>query len=715
MPETSVKTEKSSSNGKSKKEHSSNGKSSKNGDVSKTKIKAEPTTNGSSNGTKSSSSKSVAVKAEARTPTKKEVKKEPKSTPDSKTNGKKRKNDQVTGTPSTQESPKKRKKKEEEEEEVWRWWEEKKYADGRKWTTLEHKGPLFDDPYVPLPADVKFYYNNEHVKLSTDAEEVMGFYARMIDHDYTKKEQFNTNFFNDWRKYMTEKERNLIKDLSKCNFIEVDAYYKKLSEERKNKTKEEKKALKDANLEVKKEFGFCMWDGHKQPIGNYKIEPPGLFRGRGEHPKMGMVKKRIMPEDVIINCSKESKIPEPPAGHKWKEVRHDNQVAWLCAWTENIQGNGKYVMLNAASRVKGERDWQKYEKARKLHRYIDKLRIDYTEDWKSKEMKVRQRAVAIYFIDKLALRAGNEKDEDEADTVGCCSLRVEHIKLHKSVEGVGENVVEFDFLGKDSIRYNNSVSVDKRVYKNLILFMENKNPEDELFDRLNTSILNTYLNEVMDGLSAKVFRTYNASRTLQDQLDKTTNAKDNINEKLLAYNRSNRAVAILCNHQRAVPKTFEKSMENMKEKLQAKRDQISEAEKELKKTKSDMKNLKTVAAKKKYEVKQKQLEKLKEGLKRLEMQVTDKDENKDIALGTSKLNYLDPRISIGWCKKWNVPIEKIYSKTQREKFRWAIDMTQPDYHFFNYEGDIKLRDLGDDEGEANSTQNDDTQNDEDED
>ena len=74
--------------------------------------------------------------------------------------------------------------------------------------------------------------------------------------------------------------------------------------------------------------------------------------------------------------------------------------------------------------------------------------------------------------------------------------------------------------------------------------------------------------------------------------------KDNVNEKLLAYNRSNRAVAILCNHQRAVPKTFEKSMENMKEKLQTKKDQIAEAEKELKKAKSDLKNLKTVAAEK---------------------------------------------------------------------------------------------------------------------
>jgi hypothetical protein len=35
-----------------------------------------------------------------------------------------------------------------------------------------------------------------------------------------------------------------------------------------------------------------------------------------------------------------------------------------------------------------------------------------------------QMAVAVYFLDKLALRAGHEKDDDEADTVGCCTLKV---------------------------------------------------------------------------------------------------------------------------------------------------------------------------------------------------------------------------------------------------------------------------------------------------
>jgi DNA topoisomerase-1 len=48
------------------------------------------------------------------------------------------------------------------------------------------------------------------------------------------------------------------------------------------------------------------------------------------------------------------------------------------------------------------------------------------------------------------------------------------------------------------------------------------------------------------------------------------------------------------------------------------------------------------------EKRKKALEKLREQLAKLELQATDKEENKEIALGTSKLNYLDPRISVAW-------------------------------------------------------------------
>jgi DNA topoisomerase-1 len=99
-------------------------------------------------------------------------------------------------------------------------------------------------------------------------------------------------------------------------------------------------------------------------------------------------------------------------------------------------------------------------------------------------MQDRQRATAMYFIDKLALRAGNEKGEDEADTVGCCSLRCEHVTLEPP-----SNLV-FDFLGKDSIRYYNTVEVEPQVFKNIRIFKDNKNDDDALFDRVTVGCHN---------------------------------------------------------------------------------------------------------------------------------------------------------------------------------------------------------------------------------
>lgn len=51
--------------------------------------------------------------------------------------------------------------------------------------------------------------------------------------------------------------------------------------------------------------------------------------------------------------------------------------------------------------LQGEKDWQKYETARRLKKCVERIRAQYREDWKSKEMRIRQRAVALYFIDKV--------------------------------------------------------------------------------------------------------------------------------------------------------------------------------------------------------------------------------------------------------------------------------------------------------------------------
>ena len=92
------------------------------------------------------------------------------------------------------------------------------------------------------------------------------------------------------------------------------------------------------------------------------------------------------------------------------------------------------------------------------------------------------------------------------------------------------------------------------VVKNFKAFCDKKGPKDDIFESLNPSILNKHLSGLMDGLSAKVFRTYNASKTLQDELAKkealgnwsTLTEQDKIDE----YNAANRIVAVLCNHQK---------------------------------------------------------------------------------------------------------------------------------------------------------------------
>ena len=569
--------------------------------------------------------------------------------------------------------------KEKKPVEKWKWWEEsnqEKLPEGIRWKFLEHKGPVFAPAYVPLPSNIRMNYNGTPLKLSEKAEEVMTFYAKMLNEDYVTKEVFNRNFFHDWRNEMTSDERKTITDLRKCDFTQVHKHFLLQSKLRKERSKEEKQAEKknEKNFE---EYRFCSWDHHKEKIRNFKLEPPGLFKGRGEHPRMGKLKKRILPEDVTINCSKSSVIPTPPAGHRWKEVRHDDTVTWLVTWTENIQGHNKYIMLNPNSRIKAEKDFEKYEIARKLKDKVKEIRDNYDTDLKNPKMMIRQRAVALYLIDTLALRVGNEKFGDSADTVGCCSLRCEHITLHKHLDG-SNYVVEFDFLGKDSIRYYKKVAVKKKVFRNLISFMENKQGQEKLFNKLTTIGLNYYLKDLMPGLTAKTFRTYNASITLQSQL-KLMSAKfgkdESVENKMLCYNRANRSAAVLCNHQRATHNSAQ-----MDDKINKKQDDIQECTMEVKRAKADFKARKSDDKRNQYEAQKRKLERLKEQLQMLKNEQYDKE----ISLETSKMNYLDPRITVAWCKKYKVPIEKCYNKTQRDKFEWAVAMVEGEDNDFEF-------------------------------
>jgi len=528
-----------------------------------------------------------------------------------------------------------------------------------------------------------------------------------LETDHVKKADFRKNFFEEFQGVLDKNQKKIIKTLEKCDFSLINEHLKTKKESRKSRTKEEKDKEAKEKKVVQDKYGFAMVDGHKQKVGNYNIEPPGLFLGRGAHPKTGKLKARIYPSDVTINIGEDEKVPPSPIpGHDWKEVVHNNSVTWLAFWRESVNGGFKYVWLAPSSKIKGIADRKKFETARELKKAIGKIRKDYKANWKSDDNHTKQLGVALYLIDFLALRVGNEKGDDQADTVGCCSLRIEHIKFDPK-----NNTITLDFLGKDSMRYFNTVEINPAAYKALSEIAKGKKKGESLFDDLTVTQLNNHLKKQMSGLSAKVFRTYNASITLQNELAKMTDEYQTVEEKILFYNRCNREVAILCNHQKAPPKNLAEVLGKIDDRIleladlrdlcriklgktpESKQKDIKSREEErLKKliataiekkdkeagttdkevsedTKASFSRSRSIPDDK--DKIKKKIEKYEEQIKKLEIQKTGKDELKTVALGTSKINYLDPRITVSWCKKVGVPVEKIFSKSLRDKFPWS--------------------------------------------
>ncbi|CAJ1023523.1 Eukaryotic DNA topoisomerase I, DNA binding [Leishmania shawi] len=464
---------------------------------------------------------------------------------------------------------------EENNEEDLNWWEQENLRIAmkgeRRWETLSHNGVLFPPEYEPH--GISIFYDGREFKMTPEEEEVATMFAVMKEHDYYRMEAFRRNFFESWREIL-DKRQHPIRRLELCDFEPIYQWYLVEREKKLNRTKEEKKSIKEKQDMDAEPYRYCMWDGRREQVANFRVEPPGLFRGRGKHPLMGKLKARVQPEGITINIGETAEVPVPPAGHKWGAVQHDHTVTWLAMWRDSVVGNAKYVMLAASSSVKGQSDMMKFEKARKLKDKVDDIRASYMEDFKSNDVHVAQRAVAMYFIDRLALRVGNEKGEDEADTVGCCSLRVEHIQL------MSDNIVRFDFLGKDSIRYQNDVAVLPEVYALLQRFTRRKSPGTDIFDQLNPTQLNDHLKSFMNGLSAKVFRTYNASITLDKWFkEKPVDSKWSIADKLAYFNKANTEVAILCNHQKAISKNFKLQMMQLTTKSEYTRKMIELLEK----------------------------------------------------------------------------------------------------------------------------------------
>jgi len=542
----------------------------------------------------------------------------------------------------------------------------------KKWKEFKHNGVYFPPDYIPH--NIPIIYNNEKIYLNPLAEEYATLYSKYIDSEYVKNNTFNKNFWTDWKK--TLEKSTPIKLLNECDFSLIIKYLNKQKEIKSSRSKEDKKKIKEENDKLVEKYKFATIDGNTEPVGNFRIEPPGIFLGRGCHPLMGKIKKRIQPEDIILNLSKDAEIPKPPDGHQWKEIVHVNDNWWLASWKDNITGKTKYVWLADSSSYKSASDMHKFELARSLKKKITNIRNNNDTNLQSRDMKTKQLATALYIIDKLALRVGNEKGKDAADTVGVSSLRVEHIEL------LDDNKIKLDFLGKDSVRYVNKFTVSELIYNNLKLLVNNKNLKDQIFDLASPDSINKYLQSFMKKLTSKVFRTFNASflfqKELNDIFSKFENYKKNDKSQLIKneINIANKKVALLCNHQKAVSKNFNEQLKKFDDKI----NEQNNKKKILKLEVNNMHDLNTKTSKKAIKTKNKKIGIINLKIKKLKILKESKIELKNVALGTSKINYIDPRIIVAFLKKNNMTMDTIFNTTLANKFQWAMSVDK-DWEF----------------------------------
>ncbi len=507
-----------------------------------------------------------------------------------------------------------------------------------KWKTLEHNGVVFPPEYEPRGLRARI--GGKRVELSPLAEEMAFAWAKKIGTPYVEDPVFCENFLKDFSPHLPEEHRGVrIEEIDFVEFLRVieEEKKRKLDKEYRKRLARERKEKREA---LKERHGWAELDGERTEAGNYVIEPSGIFMGRGKHPLRGRWKPRVLPREVTLNLGRDAPVPEG----EWKIV-HNRNSTWLASWVEELTKTRKYVWLADVSPIKQKADKAKYDEAARLGPNIERVRKHIVKGLGRRRVRERKVATVCYLVDRLLMRVGDEKDENEADTVGASTLRVEHIAFDD--EGV-----HFDFLGKDSVRWRKSIpDPHPKALENLKRFVAGKAPGDEVFDGVGSTDVNDFFGRAMKGLTAKVFRTYFATRFVEDYLREHDGFPEGTTEFLKVYHAkmANARAAEECNHQRTPPKTWESSLEK-------KRARLKKAKKK---------------AKKKAAGTKKESARLKARREKIERQIDLHVKTKELNLGTALRNYIDPRIFKSWADHVGLDWKKIYTQSLQRKFLWA--------------------------------------------
>jgi len=585
---------------------------------------------------------------------------------------------------------------------------------------LHHNGVLVPPRYEGVGLAIKV--GSREIMMTPEQEEMAMAWAKKVGTPYVEDPVFASNFHQDFSaKLGIEVEPGDVDFSDVLRVVEEERAYKAgLTREEKKRLAAERKANREAN---KEKYGYARVDGVLMEVGNYTVEPSSIFMGRGSHPMRGRWKEGSREEDIELNLSQDA--PRPPGS--WKAIVWEPDNMWIARWRDKLSDKVKYVWLSDSSILKQRKDIEKFEKAKELRQSLPKIQQHIMDNLDAENLRRRKTATVCYLIDKLKFRVGDEKDEDEADTVGASTLRSEHISFN------GDGTVTFDFLGKDSVRHVIRTELPDQVVRNLKEF--SAQTASTLFDEVDSKRVSDFLDEVNTGLSAKVFRTYYSSEAVETKLEETpVDPGDADYVKKHAALMANLEAAKVCNHKRTIPKTWESSLAKKKERLKALKVRARDNLKKLNQRAEEreqkynerlgkqQKKLREEKAKlKKY---QRQLDEMKEkgrstkgleqrisskrkaiarinqrirdmkakhrkqkkkhaenlenrrerdtaAIEKLKLQIEAQQETRDYNLGTSLKSYVDPRIYYEWGRNIDYDWKKYYTKTLQKKFSWV--------------------------------------------
>ncbi len=585
--------------------------------------------------------------------------------------------------------------------------------------TLHHNGVLIPARYQGRGLTIKV--RDEEIRLTIEQEEMAIAWARKVGTPYVEDKIFARNFHKDFSEKLSIEVKPGDVDFQKIvSLIEEEREYKKnLPREEKKLLAAQRKAVREAN---KEKYGYAYVDGERMELGNYVAEPSSIFMGRGKHPMRGRWKEGPQKEDIVLNLSPDAPRPEG----NWKEIVWEPEAIWVGRWQDKLSGKMKYVWFSDSCSFKQQKEIEKFDKALEFGEKLRKVKRHINKNLESENLKRRKIATVCYLIDKLKIRVGDEKDPDEADTVGASTLRKEHIKLN------GDGTVSFNFLGKDSVPHIFTARLPDRLVTNLKEF--SSNTDSALFEGVGSSQVSEFLDEVLTGLSAKVFRTLYASEAVKSKLEKTpVKPQEPKFIKKYVATMANLEAAKVCNHKRTISKNWKSSLDKKKERLKVLKSRAKTAQEKVKQRirnwnkkheeqltrqeerletaseqlekyrqqlterqnqgksvtvlKKRIKSKREAVVKhreqlKAMKVKQaERMEKLKQTLerrklrdaaaiKKAKLKIDIQKETRDYNISTSLKSYIDPRIYHQWGKQIEFDWKEYYPKSLHKKFSW---------------------------------------------